>query len=131
MYLLRKGVENVSLVSIQLLHYGMYKLILILLFQRANIVIQPAALLTPSRHLLTNDPLGQTKGWAPIRSRDNIYSFGTITHQSKFLMAQNSGMCLDIVNEVEQRHNTTMQCPYGTREGNRWTIELISLTLHL
>ena len=74
-------------------------------------------LLTPSGNFLTLDPSGDVEDWALIRSRDNLTSHGFIQYESKFMMAELSGQSLDVVNEVEQRNNTTLQCPNQIRNG--------------
>ena len=55
--------------------------------------------------------------WAPIRSRDNGSSFGAIVYESKFKMGSGGGYALDVVNEIEQRHNNVVQCPHLVRQG--------------
>ena len=75
-------------------------------------------MLSPGKLYLSLDPAANDRGWAPIRSQDNLTSWGRMNYESKFLMAQNSGYCLDFINEVEQRNNTTLQCPQLVREGN-------------
>ena len=74
-------------------------------------------LLTPSGNFLTLDPSGDVEDWALIRSRDNLTSHGFIQYESKFMMAEMSGQSIDVVNEVEQRNNTTLQCPTQVRNG--------------
>ena len=74
-------------------------------------------LLTPSSQFLTLDPSGDVETWALLRSRDNLTSHGFINYESKFMMGENSGQCLDVLNEIEQKNNTTVQCPHQVREG--------------
>ena len=56
-------------------------------------------------------------GWAAIRSRDNIYSFGAITGESKEKMVTSAGMPMHVVLETENRHKNFLQCPTQTRTG--------------
>ena len=74
-------------------------------------------LLTPSGQFLTLDPSGDVENWALIRSRDNLTSHGFIQYESKFMMAELSGQCLDVINEIEQKNNATVQCPHQIRQG--------------
>ena len=74
-------------------------------------------LLTPSSNFLTLDPSGDVEDWALLRSRDNLTSHGYIQYESKMRMAENSGQCLDVLNEIEQKNNTTVQCPHQIRQG--------------
>ena len=57
-------------------------------------------------------------GWAALRSRDNIYSFGAITGESKEKMANATGMPMHVIIETENRHKNFMQCPDQTRKGD-------------
>ena len=77
------------------------------------------ALLTPSANYLTLDPVCDPDEWSLLRSRDNLTSHGFINYESKFLMGENSGQCLDVINEIEQKNNSTLQCPHQIRQGKK------------
>ena len=95
----------------------------------------PEALITPAAHYLTADEV-ETKmveerrpdgsiitekktipGWAPLRSSDNMFSFGRMTGESKIKMAETSGGNYHMILETENRHVNFLQCPSQTRLG--------------
>ena len=55
--------------------------------------------------------------WAPLRSKDNLCAYGAIAAESKTLMAAQSGQCFHMINEVENRHYTHLQCIHKVRTG--------------
>ena len=55
--------------------------------------------------------------WAAIRSRDNIYSFGAVTGETKEKMVTSAGMPMHVIIETENRHKTFLQCPAQVRTG--------------
>ena len=81
------------------------------------------ALLTPSANYLTLDPVCDPEKWSLLRSRDNLMSHGFINYESKFLMGENSGQCLDVINEIEQKNNSTLQCPHQVRQGENFDVK--------
>ena len=96
----------------------------------------PEALITPAAHYLTLDDVETEeveekladgriayykkakKGWAALRSADNLYSFGRITGLSKMKMAEVSGSSYHMILETENRHVNFLQCPSQVRLGN-------------
>ena len=57
------------------------------------------------------------QGWAPLRSKDNLTSYGWITAETKILMAAYSGQCNNVINETENRHLNFLQCKEKVRKG--------------
>ena len=95
----------------------------------------PEALLTPAAHYLTLDEVETEeieekmadgkiaiykkakRGWAALRSSDNLYSFGRMTGMSKMKMAEVSGSNYHMIMETENRHVNFLQCPSQVRLG--------------
>ena len=77
----------------------------------------PAKRLLTLDHTLPRDPDDTTADWAPIRSRDQTSAFGAVCHESKAIMCEKSGQCMDLINETENRHSTINQCPDQVRKG--------------
>ena len=106
------------------------------IFQNMLIPATPEALISPAAHYLTADEVKLEKveekladgriaihqkvkrGWAALRSSDNLYSFGRITGVSKIKMAEASGSSYHMVMETENRHVNFLQCPSQVRLGN-------------
>ena len=93
------------------------------------------ALFLPAANYLTQEPVATEEneitlpngvkkvikkpinGWAPIRSKDNIYSYGAVTGESKCKMSNASGMPMHVIIETENRMITYLQCPDKVRKG--------------
>ena len=57
--------------------------------------------------------------WAPHRSSDGNFAWGKITAQTRVVTAEAMGCCSDVVQEVEAKMNTILQCPTKVREGKK------------
>ena len=90
------------------------------------------ALLGPGRYNPTlddvpvsKDPKIPVEGWAAVRSQDANFFYGAITAKSKVNMGIAMGVCSDMSNEIERKHNTLLACPVAVREGEFNTLSLI------